>query len=90
MKTGRYRFEIRYTQRRWFTPPRPVMALMVEHEVPIDQNQLGLAWREANSVDLNEYQELQCRRQIELDLAKDRIKTLETRLESVLDIASLV
>jgi hypothetical protein len=52
MRTGRFRFVTRYTQRRWFSPPRPVQVLMVEVDEPIDAiGNRAVSWVEGNISD---------------------------------------
>lgn len=89
MRTGRYRFETRYTQRRWFTPPRPVQALMVEHLEPIDQNIHGIVWRPATASDALTFEREQTERRVQAELAQLEVEKLRTRLDVISTHASM-
>ncbi|AMB48236.1 hypothetical protein [Methylobacterium sp. AMS5] len=89
MKTGRYSFENRQARIGWLFRSRSVVVLMVEHDEPLDaQGSRGLVWREATARDLAEYQELQRKRQVALEIAEAKIERMENRFESIEALAA--
>lgn len=91
MRTGKFNFETRYTQRKWFTPPRPVQVLMVQVDEPIDaQGGRSVFWREATKADLYAFEEKLRAEEFGRINAEAKIQILEARLEGIAEVASMI